>query len=73
MKMNVIAERCKDCGLCVSVCPKKIVKLQTEHRNSRGHFTAICTDQDTCISCAMCATMCPDCAIVIEKMDENKE
>ena len=66
-KMKVRFDRCKGCGLCVSVCPKKLVKLQTEKRNEKGYFTAVCTDQDACISCAMCAMMCPDCAIQIEK------
>lgn len=65
-KMKVRFDRCKGCGLCVSVCPKKLVKLQTEKRNEKGYFTAVCTDQDACISCAMCAMMCPDCAIQIE-------
>lgn len=60
-------ERCKGCGLCVTVCPKKIVALQKEHRNEKGYFTAVCTDQDACISCAMCASICPDCAITIQK------
>ena len=45
-KMQVRFERCKGCGLCVTVCPKKIVALQKEHRNEKGYFTAVCTDQD---------------------------
>ena len=61
-KMQVRFERCKGCGLCVTVCPKQIVALQKEHRNEKGYFTAECTDQDACISCAMCAMICPDCA-----------
>jgi len=66
-KMTVIFDRCKGCGLCTTVCPKKIVVIQKEKRNPKGYFTADCIDQDACISCAMCATMCPDCAIIIEK------
>ncbi len=66
-KMNVNKERCKGCGLCVTVCPKKIVSLSKENRNKNGYFTAICTDNDMCISCGMCAQICPDCAIEIFK------
>lgn len=66
-KMKVIFDRCKGCGLCTTVCPKKIIVVQQKKRNPKGYFTAECIDQDACISCAMCATMCPDCAIVIEK------
>ena len=42
-KMQVRFERCKGCGLCVTVCPKQIVALQKEHRNEKGYFTAECT------------------------------
>ena len=67
MSLKIYTERCKGCGLCTGVCPKKIVALQKEKRNKKGSFYSECTDQDACISCAMCATMCPDCAIIIEK------
>lgn len=68
-KMLVWSERCKGCGLCVSVCPKKLVVIQKEKRSEKGYFTAVCTDQDACVSCAMCAMICPDCAIIISKED----
>ncbi len=66
-KMTVNSERCKGCGLCAAVCPKKIVELRKDKRNRKGYFPAFCTDESMCIGCAMCATMCPDCAIVVEK------
>lgn len=68
-KMLVRSERCKGCGLCVSVCPKKLVVIQKGKRSEKGYFTAVCTDQDACVSCAMCAMICPDCAIIISKED----
>ena len=66
-KMQVQFERCKGCGLCVTVCPKKIVALQKEKRNEKGYFTAVCTDEDACISFAMVSMIFPDCAITIQK------
>lgn len=66
-KMTVLSDKCKGCGLCTTACPKKIVVIGKNNRNSKGYFTAICTDQDLCISCAMCAVICPDCAIEIRK------
>lgn len=69
MKMKVIPDRCKGCGLCVSVCPKKIIAMQTERRNKKGYFTAECTDDEQCVCCTVCALICPDCAIVIDKPD----
>ncbi|MBS7298697.1 MAG: 4Fe-4S binding protein [Eubacteriales bacterium] len=57
---------CKGCGLCTSVCPKKIVVLKDE-LNAKGYHPAGITDQSACIGCAFCATMCPDCVITVEK------
>ena len=68
IKMIIVNfERCKGCGLCAEVCPKGIVSLQTEKRNEKGYYTAMCTDDSKCTSCAMCAMICPDCAIRVER------
>jgi len=55
---------CKSCELCVSVCPKKIVKLK-DGLNRQGYHPAFVADEDQtkCISCALCARMCPDAVI----------
>ncbi len=66
-KLTFRTERCKGCGLCVEVCPKKILALDTAALNSKGYHPAVITDQAKCIACAMCATMCPDCVIKVEK------
>lgn len=66
-KVKILKEKCKGCGLCVSVCPKKILKISTEKLNTKGYYPSTCIDQDACIACAMCATICPDCVISIEK------
>ncbi|MDR1463694.1 MAG: 4Fe-4S binding protein [Oscillospiraceae bacterium] len=58
---------CKGCGLCVSVCPKKIVALCAERLNAKGYHPAQVTDRSACIGCAFCATICPDCVITVEK------
>ena len=61
-KVTFNVERCKGCGLCVSVCPKKILELG-EDLNSKGYHPARITDQEKCIACAMCAVICPDTVI----------
>lgn len=58
---------CKGCGLCVGVCPKKIVSLDGEKLNAKGYHPAQVIEQDVCIGCAFCAQMCPDCVITVEK------
>ncbi len=66
-KVTFNTERCKGCGLCVEVCPKKILELAKDILNSKGYHPARITAQEKCIACAMCATMCPDCVIKVEK------
>ena len=66
-KLTFRTERCKGCGLCTDVCPKKILVLDTSTLNGKGYHPAIIIDQGKCIACAMCATMCPDCVIKVEK------
>ncbi|MCL1794317.1 MAG: 4Fe-4S dicluster domain-containing protein [Oscillospiraceae bacterium] len=59
-------ERCKGCGLCITVCPKKIITLEKEKINKKGYNPAGAKEPDLCISCAQCAIICPDVAIRIE-------
>lgn len=64
-KVEINEERCKSCGLCVSVCPKKILQISRDKMNDKGYRPAEVSDTEKCIGCAFCATMCPDCAIAI--------
>ena len=66
-KVSFRTDRCKGCGLCVTVCPKKIVAMDLDTINEKGFHPATVTDQEKCIGCAMCATMCPDCVIKVER------
>jgi 2-oxoglutarate ferredoxin oxidoreductase subunit delta len=60
-------QRCKGCGLCVSVCPKKILVLEKGRLNTKGYAPVSVTDMDACIGCCSCARMCPDCVLEVEK------
>ena len=63
------AERCKGCGLCVSVCPKQVLEL-SENVNVKGYYPAYQARPADCILCALCCTMCPDVAISISETVE---
>lgn len=65
-------EVCKACGLCVFVCPKKVIKLDTETLNKRGFHPAKLY-KDGCIACASCAVICPEAAITVYKEKKPKE
>jgi len=62
-KIIIDTERCKGCGLCVMVCPKKIIVI-CEKSNRRGYFPAD-TDNRNCTGCAACAVICPDAVIEV--------
>lgn len=65
-KLTINYEKCKGCGMCAAVCPKKILEINKQHLNLKGYNPIDIINRDACISCAMCATMCPDCVISIE-------
>ena len=43
-KMQVRFERCKGCGLCVTVCPKQIVALQSTNVDTVSGATGMKKD-----------------------------
>ena len=66
-------DRCKGCGLCVTVCPKNVLEI-SDKVNTKGYFPAFQARPEDCIYCAICCTMCPDVAITISEVaDESAE
>jgi 2-oxoglutarate ferredoxin oxidoreductase subunit delta len=64
------SELCKGCGLCVSVCPKKVLEI-SETVNTKGYFPAYQARPEDCVYCAICCTMCPDVAIAITETADS--
>lgn len=62
---------CKGCGLCVSVCPTKIISLDDSKINAKGYHPATIADMEKCIGCANCAIMCPDVVITVERITDK--
>jgi len=50
---------CKQCGLCIAFCPKKII---TADRNGNPEIL----NADRCTGCRFCEIHCPDFAITVE-------
>lgn len=61
----VADERCKGCGLCVDVCPPRVLTLDERFVNVMGHHVVRLTDAEACTSCAKCARVCPDAVLTI--------
>lgn len=58
--LGIAMDRCKGCGLCVDVCPKHCLALDTATVNALGYHPVQLTDASACTSCALCARICPD-------------
>ncbi len=66
-KVTINEFYCKGCELCVSVCPKHVLKL-SEVRLNAGGYNPVEAISDDCIACTSCARMCPEAAITVEKI-----
>ena len=57
-KIVIDMERCKGCGLCITVCPKKSIAVARES-NKNGYFPAQAKNVG-CTACTQCAMVCPE-------------
>lgn len=67
-KVTFRQDRCKGCGHCVNICPKKIISF-SDKLNVKGYYPAYIRDDlmEKCIGCASCGKICPDSVITVEK------
>jgi len=66
--IEILAERCKGCELCIPACPHDLISFPMKLLNPAGYFVAEFNDDDEkCNACKLCAVACPDCAIVVYK------
>jgi 2-oxoglutarate ferredoxin oxidoreductase subunit delta len=49
---------CKNCGICVACCPKKVLALD-------ANKALEVVDIEACSGCMMCEYRCPDMAIAV--------
>lgn len=61
-RVAIDRERCKGCQLCISVCPKKLLVVESSY-NQKGYAPASIVEAEHCTGCALCAEMCPDICI----------
>lgn len=66
-KVSINEEFCKGCGICVSVCPQRLLKISS-HVSKTSYRPAEFTDSEgKCTGCGLCAVVCPDVAIQVYK------
>ena len=63
-EISILAHRCKECGLCINICPTKV--LEVGHKpNAKGFLTTIPAHPNKCIGCKLCEYICPDYVIIV--------
>jgi 2-oxoglutarate ferredoxin oxidoreductase subunit delta len=69
-KIVIEMERCKGCGLCITVCPRHCIEIAQES-NKNGYFPARATNVG-CTGCASCAIVCPEGIIEVYLEEANR-
>ncbi|MBM3245730.1 MAG: 4Fe-4S dicluster domain-containing protein [Candidatus Omnitrophica bacterium] len=65
-KITIDKDKCKGCLLCVSFCPKGLIKA-AKGLNKRGVAAVEFKDTGECLGCTLCAVICPDCCVEVYK------
>jgi 2-oxoglutarate ferredoxin oxidoreductase subunit delta len=64
--ITIDQDRCKGCGLCVLVCPQRVISLEERVFNAKGFHPARLDEAEReCTGCAVCAVICPDVCITV--------
>jgi len=65
-KITINQQRCKGCLLCISFCPKGVIK-KGQKINQKGFVAVEIDPQADCAGCTLCALICPDSCIEVYK------
>lgn len=64
--IEVDAQHCKGCGVCVENCPSGCIGL-SKTVNGKGYRFAEMV-ADTCVGCGSCGIVCPDSVITVYRV-----
>jgi 2-oxoglutarate ferredoxin oxidoreductase subunit delta len=68
--IEIDIELCKDCKLCMSVCPHRLIE-SSDRLNQKGYYPASYSEKQLkkeerkCTGCSLCAIACPEIAIEV--------
>lgn len=68
--IKIDSELCKDCKLCISVCPQQLIE-PSDQMNPKGYHSVCFSEKELkkeerkCTGCGLCAITCPEIAIEV--------
>lgn len=70
-KPEIVIDRelCKGCEICVTICPKHVLKM-SDNPTDKGIHVPEVENIDKCTSCLNCQFYCPDFAIYVKNHEE---
>lgn len=70
-RVNVIVDRCKECGICIALCPTRVLVKSNTLFNRYGFRPPEPLYIEKCIGCRLCEYSCPDFALFVEKVSSG--
>lgn len=68
--IEIDSESCKECKLCISVCPHQLIG-PSDKLNQKGYYAVCFSEKELekgerrCTGCSLCAISCPEVAIEV--------
>ena len=73
-EIHIIEERCKQCRLCIELCPREVLQ-ESEKVNEKGYHLPKAVEEPEkgkiCVSCNICEVACPEYAIWVREKKEK--